>query len=548
MKYIAFIFILFFAIAAHGAIIFQDDFDTTSWPDDYDFEDGSDTNCPYCDSLEWYDTQGGSSGVYDSVTHWEGEVTTPGREGESDRSFKMWRGGNNALDAELGGSKLSYRDSNLYGTSDLYMRFYMKIPTDFQLASGTCYMNYLKLARHSIGGSVGAHAGSVYINFNGGSFSTSDFEVTGTQSGSWITLVPMSEIQDGAWHCHEIRVKLSGVGASDGIVQYWLDGSLEVTETGLDYDIQTGESFTRAGLGTGNTGARVCEPNGEYQTAWRAIDFDDYVLSTTYIGLAGEVEDTDPPVTSAWDPAKSETDVEKDTNIVFVISDTGDGVDVDTIVIGVEGTPYDCDDAVVTCSGTSAAYTVTYNQVADYSYDQVVNVTIDADDLADTPNSMDQDVYLFTIESEPTGPVTSDWDPAKSATGVDKDTNIVFVISDDGDGVDIDTIQMDEEGNNHCWESLVAACPDAGDKDLVITGTSASYTVTYDPGVDYSYDQVVNVTIDADDLAGTPNSMEQDVYLFTIESEVLSNDNTIIGTGEGETVQISSTGGIVQLY
>jgi hypothetical protein len=48
-----------------------------------------------------------------------------------------------------------------------------------------------------------------------------------------------------------------------------------------------------------------------------------------------------------------------------------------------------------------------------------------------------------------------------------------------------------------------------------ITGTQADYTLTYNPTTDFDYGQVVDVTVDASDLNGTPNVMTTDSYSFT---------------------------------
>ena len=106
----------------------------------------------------------------------------------------------------------------------------------------------------------------------------------------------------------------------------------------------------------------------------------------------------------------------------------------------------------------------------------------------------------FTIE---TPPYTSDHSPAKNATDVPKDTNIVIHVKDNDVGVDKSSIVMTVEG--------IAVSP-------IITGNKNDYTLTYDPPSDFEYNQVVNVTIDAQDLMSPPNEMSQDSYSFTIES------------------------------
>lgn len=103
-------------------------------------------------------------------------------------------------------------------------------------------------------------------------------------------------------------------------------------------------------------------------------------------------------------------------------------------------------------------------------------------------------------DTEP--PYTTGHDPAKDATDVPPDTNIVVHVKDDGTGVNQSTIVMKVEGTE--------VAP-------TITGDKYDYTLTYDPPTDFDYGQVVDVTVDAKDLNATPNVMPTDSYSFTIK-------------------------------
>ena len=135
-------------------------------------------------------------------------------------------------------------------------------------------------------------------------------------------------------------------------------------------------------------------------------------------------------------------------------------------------------------------------------------------------------------------PTTSDHSPAKGAAGVSRTADISLTISDSGDGVDISTIQLTEEGNLHCCSGQTCT---GGTADLTCTGSPASYDVTLSSR-NYSYDQEVNVSIDASDLADTPNDMTTETYSYTVESESQSTEfyfsvpgnltiNIIVGDG-----------------
>jgi len=98
-------------------------------------------------------------------------------------------------------------------------------------------------------------------------------------------------------------------------------------------------------------------------------------------------------------------------------------------------------------------------------------------------------------------PFTSGHNPAKGASGVAADSNIIVHIQDSGDGVDQASIVMSVNG------AMVSPA---------ISGSSADYTVTYDPPDDFPRGQEVTITIDAQDLHDPPNVMSQDSYIFTV--------------------------------
>ncbi len=115
-------------------------------------------------------------------------------------------------------------------------------------------------------------------------------------------------------------------------------------------------------------------------------------------------------------------------------------------------------------------------------------------------NSNESAEYNFTTHmgEDKTPPYTSGHDPVKGAVNVPVDTNIIVHVLDNDSGVNLRTIVMTVEG--------VVVSP-------VITGTPADYTLTYDPPANFDYGQVVDVTVDASDIAGNP--MPQDAYSFT---------------------------------
>jgi hypothetical protein len=115
--------------------------------------------------------------------------------------------------------------------------------------------------------------------------------------------------------------------------------------------------------------------------------------------------DETPPYTYGHNPAPGQTGVSISTNIVVHVADDGDGVDITTIVLTVNGIDVTADASI---TGTAADYTVTYNPPTDFGYVEPVLVTVDAKDLTIPANVMVTDSYSFTTQSEPSAGPTVD--------------------------------------------------------------------------------------------------------------------------------------------
>jgi hypothetical protein len=295
---------------AGAQVIFSDDFGT--WPD-YDF--GNDDWEP---PGGWTMTDGAedASDSYGGVTHFCGEVNAPGRGGDADRAFKVWRHGTFYYDYC---GELAYAEADLHGYREIYNRWTMKIPADFSLAGGACHMNYLKLWRFIVGDSTGCilanwcgpGAFEIYLNINGASFEEAVMEIGKSidPGAGWHTLLSIDEVRDGRWHSYELRIKLNDPGTANGEIRFWLDGAERFSVTALDYGATDVDAFSKAALGVCNTGARDCTPTGLFQEDWRAIEFDDYVLGTAYIGPVDvAAPDEDAPETVVEDSLSEAAD------------------------------------------------------------------------------------------------------------------------------------------------------------------------------------------------------------------------------------------------
>jgi hypothetical protein len=171
--------------------------------------------------------------------------------------------------------------------TEIYHRWYMKVPPanayNKEATSGFKFWRYITRENGYIG------SPSIFLQGpTGGDFADGNLQILNNgidnDGSSYLPLTAISNFNDGEWHCHEIRIRIqSASGTPDGLIQYWLDGVLTATHTGLDFSTGTpNQAIHRLGVGIGNT----TEDKDWYQTEWSAIAFDDVVVSTEYIGLA----------------------------------------------------------------------------------------------------------------------------------------------------------------------------------------------------------------------------------------------------------------------
>lgn len=387
-KFFLTLFCLLFLVSgiSHGAILWSEDFDgfDANWSLNDD-QDGSDGYCPedvyagYND-FPWCsaDTQGDAGSPDIEITTVADRVG-----GTNKRGFRLhiWR--------DSGGTccENGITDTSLWtGQTNFYMRWYMRFDFDSQ-------SSYAKIFRLKAGGSqrfifdwyrtAQCGAGKTCLVL----FTSADGFNGRNANDGW-------NLEDdytiGEWVCFE-----AFIDQTNDEWTLWVDG------------VQQGSAVSFAASNYTITGTMIGGNQVGQGSVDHIIDYDDIVVGTTYIGPIAGGADVTPPATSGWSPGKNDTDVDLDKDIVFHVTDSGDGVDGTTIEVEVEGTTYCCADGscankTLGRSGSTADYTITYTH-GSWGYEQVINVEIDADDLAGTPNSMTTDIYSFTTEAEPAG-------------------------------------------------------------------------------------------------------------------------------------------------
>ena len=252
-----------FPIYANGAVLFQDNFDNNCTGTACN-SSGAASSVP-TGWGQWYASDG-TSATYDGVTHYSGEISSPGRLG-SGKSLKLWR---------HSGSFGDYTGSLLYNfttsTNNLFFRYYLKMPVAFNGTDGE-----FKGWRMNLDG-----GGEIYLHYkNCGNDCRSNGVWTIYDTGSSVDEVlnnnELRAIWDGNWHSIEWEL-----GLGTRTLKLWIDGVLKYSDTNRAWHSSSNFDFMQH-FPIGNTYSH----NGTWQSTWQAIEADDLVFSTTYIGPDG---------------------------------------------------------------------------------------------------------------------------------------------------------------------------------------------------------------------------------------------------------------------
>lgn len=264
---------------------------------------------------------------------------------------------------------------------EIWVQYYFKYSPNWTVGTGS------KLIFILVGG-----GGNVFTSFTGGSkrfyFTTQTYATNSYPPN----VGPQPTMVNGTWYKHTLHLKMNTAGVLDGIVEMWVDDVLTTRYTNVGYRpaSQAGRGFFDITINTGK--ANVAAGAGEY------VLYDHTIVSTSKIGDTPG-GDPNPPYTDQHSPAKSSTGRPPSHTLSWHVKDnrTNDtGVSLGTISATIEGTEYTCSSGL-TCSGSSSDYTV--SRAVTFSYDQVINVSIDASDIAG--NAMPTDAYSYTIQSDP---------------------------------------------------------------------------------------------------------------------------------------------------
>ena len=300
----------------------------------------------------------------------------------------------------VGGWQTAYCSGPHYDSDEIYMQVYVYFPTGYQF--------------HTVGNKIAYSyinpaSGGYHGNYIFGIFGSDRQVVIQTQPSSTSKLYgalnkvyynnrTYTRIDTGQWYKLSHYFKLNTSGVSNGIIRIWVNDVLAAEYT--DVNMRGGDE------GSDNWYATSLQPiwGGMYQTKTVGDYFymDRWITSTTALGGGGDLT---APYVDTFSPGDGATGVAQGTTSAsFHVKDGGDGVNITTLDVGGLGCAScgSCD-VGLTCSGTSADYTITRTPLS-LSYDQVWSENINVSDLSAASNAMAQVAYNFTVEPDP-GPV-----------------------------------------------------------------------------------------------------------------------------------------------
>lgn len=206
------------------------------------------------------------------------------------------------------------------------------------------------------------------------------------------------------------------------------------------------------------------------------------------------------PRTADHVPAKKQQNVDPDTEIKLKIVDDFTGVDSSSIDMRVNSEP-----VFPALEVINKGYQLSYKPAQGFHYNQIVDVSIIASDLAKNPNTMKPEEYQFEIIKDFEPPYVTEMQPVNGDTGIARNSSITFHLKDDVSGVDSVKIRLFI--NNELIEL----------SSVYFDGDKSDYLMRYDPDEPFRIGEIIAVKIIAQDFSYPPNIDTTDVQ-FTIST------------------------------
>jgi hypothetical protein len=133
--------------------------------------------------------------------------------------------------------------------------------------------------------------------------------------------------------------------------------------------------------------------------------------------------------------------------------------------------------------------------------------------------SQAMDTTQVVVAGDAEAPALSSMSPANGATEIAVNSNLTFTLSDSGGGVDWSTFQIQLSGNMGYAKTYT----DLDSAVVAKTGDISGYTVTVNPDLNFSNNEIITVTVNVSDYVG--NALIPPVWSFT--TQVVSTPQTM---------------------
>lgn len=341
-------------------------------------------------------------------------------------------------------------------------------------------------------------AADALINFNPAEVTIVDQNLTipGTQlrAGNIFEFYPGNTITGAKMFLTgaSIMTDYTTSGAADIYGSIILKSNPGVTSTTLTFDYTPGATVD----------SNISDVTG-------AVDLLSSALGQTYTfvdtGYCGS--DTIPPVVVNSLPAPSARGILASAGISFDIKDNLSGVDIDTVVVTLDGVDYSNVDSEFTYTVIDKGFHVVIMPLTDYVVGAPVYVSIVGEDTAG--NVMSPYEYRFNlpiVDNAP--PYVRNTNPGSGDTNVALNSSVTMHILDDLSGVKKSTIIVTIEGHQYT----------DGDGNTVISGSPNDYFVLIDPITDFILDDPVSVNVEAYDLSNNKGT-----YSYSFNHPLVDN-------------------------
>lgn len=272
-------------------------------------------------------------------------------------------------------------------------------------------------------------------------------------------------------------------------------------------------------------------PNAKLGSAVNVADFNNDQKQDIWLGASeagnnkGKAYSVFGGIPWVWNllPLDGATNVDIDQAIAFSLADDQQ-VDLNSINVNIAGSNYDLNSGNLSYSGSGNFYRVTIAPENYFGYNQIINVTIDANDNdgwhIPTTN------YRFFTREDTDPPFTNQWNPAPNEQGVPVDTNIEFNVYDLGEGVNISSLVVNINEINYY----------SGNPYFSYLGEANNYRIIINPPTNFAFGEEVFVAIACKDLAPNPNVMSTFTYSFICGQDNSAPSIIIIEPAYGEEV------------